>query len=98
MKTESGKIEGDYRVTGPFQLNGMATGNVTVEGGGVFHLNGTVVGTLTVEAGGAAIVRGTVGGNVVNDGGSVEIFGVVRGSVIGTATIDVNAVLGSLED
>lgn len=94
VKVELGKIEGNYRVVEPFQLNGMVTGDVTVEKCGVLHLNGTVVGSLVVEAGGAAVIRGTVGGSVINKGGDLDIFGVVRGRVTGVATIDANAVVG----
>lgn len=93
MKTESGKIDGDYEVAGQLQLDGMIGGNVTVKDGALLQLNGMVVGSLVIETGGTAIVRGTVGGGAINKGGELEVYGVVHGGINGPAHIDANAVI-----
>ena len=80
MQNESGKIEGDLRVTGPFTLNGMVTGSITVATGGTLHLHGMCCGTLFVESGGIAFVHGTVVQDIRNQG-TVEVRGMVNGSV-----------------
>lgn len=93
MNIESGKIDGDYEVTEDLQLRGMITGSAIVKSGALLQLHGTVVKDVIVEQGGTAIINGTVSGNVINRGGSIEIYGVVYGSVNGPASIDANAVV-----
>jgi cytoskeletal protein CcmA (bactofilin family) len=98
VQIENGKIEGDVAVKGDFQLNGMITGGVSVKRGGRFYLNGMVVGGLTVEEGGHAEVRGMVNGDATNVGGTLEVYGMVRGAVRGPSAstfVDSNAVVGS---
>ena len=78
MRIEEGKIEGDITVDGDFVLNGMVTGNITVVSGGKLELNGTCGGDLTLEEGTTVYLRGKVAGDIHNNGGNLEIDGVIR--------------------
>ena len=93
MNSESGKIDGDFEVAEDLQLHGMITGSALVKSGALLQLHGTVVKDVIVEQGGTAIINGTVGGSVINRGGSIEIYGVVHGSVNGPASIDTDALV-----
>lgn len=73
MKTEHGKIEGDYEVTDEFDLHGMITGNVTILKHGKLILHGTISKNLTIMKDGSAQIYGTVIGDVNNQGGHLEI-------------------------
>jgi len=48
-----------------------------VKSGGALDVSGMVNGDVTVERGAYAVVRGSVNGAVVNNGGTVEIHGMV---------------------
>jgi len=93
MTIESGKIEGDFEVDENLKLHGMITGNAFVKNGATLRLHGTVCKDLTIEEGSKAIINGTVCGNVINEGGVVEVYGVVYGNVSGPVNIDGNAVI-----
>lgn len=80
MRTENGKIEGDYSVEGELALHGMVTGTTTVIPGASLHLHGMCCGDLVVSKGATATVFGTVMGDLVNQG-VVELRGVVNGNV-----------------
>ncbi|MDG4755248.1 hypothetical protein O7630_30345 [Micromonospora sp. WMMD718] len=79
MRTERGKIEVPLQVVDELRLQGMAVKAVTVLEGGDLRLHGMACEGLAVAAGGRAVIYGTVDGDVVNDGGYVEIHGVVNG-------------------
>jgi len=96
MNTENGKIEGNMDVAKDFQLNGVITGNASVKSGVFFRLNGVVSGSLTIEHGASADINGVVNGNVINEGGTINIAGVVRGAIHGEANISPNAIIGSV--
>lgn len=71
------------------ELTGMVIGDVNVRSGGLLELRGMVDGSVTVHVGGGVQLRGTVMRNVRNVGGALNIFGVVKGTVLhqsGTTT------------
>jgi cytoskeletal protein CcmA (bactofilin family) len=80
VRTENGKIEGDFLVQGELELNGMVTGTITVPSGASLHLHGICCADLVVMTGATAIVFGSVAGDLVNQG-VVELRGVVNGNV-----------------
>jgi len=94
MNTESGKIEGNINITEESQLNGIINGSASVKSGAYFRLNGVVSKDLIVEAGASVDVNGVVNGNIINEGGTVNVAGVVRGTIHGPANVSVNAVVG----
>lgn len=87
-------IEGDVTVDDIFKLAGMIVGNVTVEEGAHFTLYGTVTNNILIKKGGECNIFGTVAGNVINEGGIVNVSGVVRGCVTGNVEIAPNARVG----
>ena len=95
MHIENGQIDGDIEVTQDFQLNGVVNGNVSVISGATFILNGIVMKDINITATSSCNLNGTVMGNVVNNGGTVNIEGVVNGIIIGSTNISPNAVIKS---
>jgi hypothetical protein len=96
MRTESGTVKLRLVVEDDLTLNGMAVKGVTVESGALLILNGTVVGDLLVQRDAKAEVNGTVHGELVNQGGTVNLRGVVHGrvnTISGETNIDQNAVV-----
>ena len=81
MKAITGTVEGDLRVSEHLILQGMVTGNITVEQGGSLHLHGMCCKSLIVNLGGTATVHGMVSEDITNRGGNVSVFGMVVGSV-----------------
>jgi cytoskeletal protein CcmA (bactofilin family) len=81
MRVEQGKLEGSLEVSDELNLQGMATGNVTVVLGGVLILNGMCCGNLLLESGSRVELHGMVLGDVLNRGGELAVYGIVNGSV-----------------
>jgi len=81
MKAITGTVEGDLSVSEHLILQGMVTGNITVEQGGSLHLHGMCCKSLIVNLGGRATVHGMVSEDITNRGGNVSVFGMVVGSV-----------------
>lgn len=97
MRTISNVIKGDLEVSADTHLLGIVAGSVVVHGGANFLLDGIVSGDVTLASGSSATLRGTVGGSVLNNGGRLEILGIVTGSVQrkdGQTRIDAKAVVG----
>ncbi|EIZ0312397.1 hypothetical protein MNO15_004664 [Vibrio parahaemolyticus] len=82
MQVEHGKIEGDVEITGEFQMHGMFTGNVVVKAGGSLMLHGMATKSVTLESGSFVNVFGIVSGDVTNNGGRLQVSGIVTGKVI----------------
>ncbi len=78
MQTENGKIEGNVSINGSLQMNGMFTGDVTVENGAYLILNGMATQSVTLKKGGSLEVNGTVVGAIYNQGGSLVVRGMVK--------------------
>ena len=97
MKIEHGKIDGDLIIEDSLELHGMVTGNIQVLRDSTLFLHGTCCKNLIIKAGGAAKVHGMVSGNVNNEGGKLDVFGTVIGSVStsvdGSTYVDPNAVI-----
>ncbi|WP_155798746.1 hypothetical protein [Sorangium cellulosum] len=94
-----GKIEGDKVFLESTQLHGMVTGSVTVASGVELELHGTICRDLHVLHNATVYLHGTVGGNVVNDGGTIDVFGVVRKQLLdnsGTTTIHTDAIISGI--
>lgn len=81
MRTEDGVVRGSVEVSDDFTLRGIADGHVTVVHGGCLDLCGICAGSLTIQPGGFATVRGIVNGDVFNDGGNLDVRGIVCGHV-----------------
>lgn len=81
MKTEHGKIEGDLRVGEEFSLFGMVRGSVFVAPQATLHLYGMMCSNLYLEPGSRVEISGMVSGTVVNQGGSLRVFGMVKGGL-----------------
>lgn len=77
MDSVQGKIEGPFFIDRDLAVHGMITELATVRSGCTLVLHGMVTGDLVVEAGARATIHGMVNGTVMNDGGHVEIFGMV---------------------
>ena len=80
MKTENGKVEGDFVVEDVVVLNGMVTGTIRVDPGASTTIHGMCCGDLVIAQGGTAAVHGTVVGNVTNQG-ILHLEGTVNGNV-----------------
>ena len=82
MQVEHGKVEGDVEITGEFQMHGMFTGNVVVKAGGSLILHGMATKSVTLESGSFVNIFGTVSGDVINNGGQLQVSGIVAGKII----------------
>lgn len=78
MRTLSNILTSDLEVADAVRLSGMACRNVVVASGGALEMSGMIAGDLIVRAGGVARVSGMVAGILRNEGGEVEISGMVR--------------------
>ncbi|MEX3954417.1 hypothetical protein [Trinickia sp. EG282A] len=84
MEVHGGKIEGPFTVDRDLTIHGMVAGRATVRPGCKLLLHGMATSDLVVEPGAHATVHGKVNGTVINEGGTVEIHGMV-GAVADTA-------------
>ncbi|MBI2543089.1 MAG: hypothetical protein HYW24_02805 [Candidatus Aenigmarchaeota archaeon] len=94
--TISNVIEGDYVVQETLYLSGILTGNVEVKQNGVFYLSGILNGNVDVDPQGTLYISGVMTGDITNDGGLVNITGIVVGNVItksGDTFIDSSAIV-----
>ena len=82
MEIFNGRHDGPASVTGEHELQGMVTGDLTVEDGGKLLVTGMCCANLIVQQGARVIVRGMVMKNIHNLGGYVEIYGNVKGNVL----------------
>ena len=94
MKIEKGMVNGDLKVSSDFKLQGMVTGSVVVSSGANFYLHGVVSANVTVSEGATTEIYGVVAGNVINNGGTLIIKGIVKGTVSGDAEIAPKAIVG----
>lgn len=83
MEAHGGKIEGPFTVDRDLTIHGMIAGHATVRSGCKLVLHGMVTSDLLVEPDAHATVHGKVNGTVINQGGLVEIHGMV-GAVVDT--------------
>lgn len=81
MIEEHGKIENDVYLNYDLTLHGMITGDVIVGKGSNFVLHGTCCKNLVLEQGSSVRLNGMVCGNVNNNGGFLEVYGLVNGSI-----------------
>jgi len=72
-----GVINGPVVIDRDEAIRGMVAGSIIVRSGGALSLHGMVNGDVTIELGGRAIIHGMVNGAVVNQGGHVEVHGMV---------------------
>lgn len=77
MRNEYGKVNGPLAVESDLVMYGMIIEGATVRSGATLTLHGMITGDLIVELGAAAIIYGMVNGTVINNGGRVEILGMV---------------------
>lgn len=77
MRTIDADVQGPTIVRQDTRLNGVVIGDVTVPPGVRLELNGTVKGNLLACPGSQAVINGAVLGHLFNEGGEVDIFGLV---------------------
>jgi hypothetical protein len=82
MKTIRSKIEGNTILNEDTELHGMIVGTTTVCEGTVLALHGMVVGDLVLRPDSTVHLHGMVCGDVRNEGGRLDVFGMVQGRVI----------------
>lgn len=90
----TGKHEGDLMLSSDVVIRGMVCGNLIVPSGVKAQVPGMVTKRITVESGGVLILRGMASGGVTNNGGYIEIYGMVNGGLIeisGTTKVDPEA-------
>lgn len=78
---ENGRIDNAIVVTEDLVFNGMATGPITVEAGGVLVLGGTASAGLHVRPGGRATIAGVLRGTLRCEG-TAELLGVMEGPIV----------------
>ncbi|MDD5038255.1 MAG: polymer-forming cytoskeletal protein [Dehalococcoidales bacterium] len=77
----TGINRGEIKIDQDTQLKGIIVGKVIVSGGVYLRIDGTIDGDLILEEGSTVSLRGIVTGNITNRGGSLEILGMLKGSV-----------------
>ncbi len=85
MQTVNHDVRGPTIIRRDTRLNGAVHGDVTVPPGVHLELNGSIKGNLLVCKGSRAVINGVVRGRVFDEGGAVEIYGLV-GTVRDTDT------------
>lgn len=96
MEIISNVIKQDMQIDTDVIITGIVTGNIVIERGGLLILTGMGNGRITVNQSGKCEVHGMFNGIIENNGGILNIFGVVNGSIIensGNTIIDTNAVI-----
>lgn len=96
MKTIKHKIMADTVLDEDTLLEGMIVGSTTVSENRKLRLYGDIIGNLSVRKGSDVLLYGTVNGNIKNEGGHLEILGIVNGKIDtlgGTTHIDPNAII-----
>lgn len=96
MRIINDKIEGDTSIKEDTQLNGMIVGKTTVAEGIQLDLHGMIVGNLIVGKSSTVHIFGTIVGDAVNDGGRLEVYGVVNGKIFrnaGDTSVDTRAIV-----
>jgi cytoskeletal protein CcmA (bactofilin family) len=78
MRIVSNIVNADLEIADAVHLSGMVRGTVTVAAGGDLKMTGMISGDLVVRPDARARVSGMVSGTVRNQGGDVEISGMVR--------------------
>ena len=94
MKIIRNKIEGNTPINEDTQLHGMIVGSTTVSRNSILQLHGMIIGDLILEENSTVYLHGMVNGNIINNGGYLEVFGIVNGKIIresGKTIIDSNA-------
>ncbi len=87
------KIEGDFRIETDVILRGMVTGDVIVSKDCKLVLHGMIVKDLILEEGSLVELHGMVNQNVYNKGGTLKVYGMIRGILKdeGETYVDPNA-------
>ena len=68
-------------ITEDTELLATAKSTITVLPPAKFILSGILEKILNIEAGATTIIHGEVWGNVFNNGGTLEVFGVIKGEL-----------------
>ena len=77
-----GVIEGDLLIEHFATITGAITGNLTVREPARLVIRGTVAKDVFVGYGSIVQVFGNIGGNVYLEGGMLELWGTINGSII----------------
>ena len=77
MRSIDGEISGPTIVRQDTRLNGSVRGDVTVPPGVHLELNGTIRGNLLACKGSRTVIHGVVLGRIFDEGGQVEVYGLV---------------------
>jgi len=96
MKVIRDKVEGSIVLSEDTQLHGMIVGSVMVPKDTVLQLHGMIIGSLTLREESTVYLHGMVMGDVINEGGHLEVFGMVNGKVIrksGKTMVDSKAIV-----
>ena len=75
---QQGKIKENVVVKDSLNMHGIITGNVKVPRSSYFELHGIVNGNVTAERNSKVVVHGIIEGTLKNNGGQVEIYGIVK--------------------
>lgn len=81
MKVIKDKIEQNTAISEDTQLLGMIVGLTTVSKNVIFQIHGMIIGDLILNEGATVYINGIVDGNIANNGGHLEIFGIVNGKI-----------------
>jgi len=96
MKIIENKIIGDVTLNQDTELYGMIVGSTIIEENILLKLHGTITGNLILHKKSTVLHHGTVNGDVINEGGFLNIFGVVDGQVVrkdGNTVINSKAII-----
>lgn len=83
MHVVQGKIARNLLLEEDTEIRGMVIGNVSVAKGVSLKLTGMVNGHINCRPGSEVVINGTVNGDVTNEGGSLQIYGTINGTVDG---------------
>ena len=83
MRVIGEKVEEELVITNDTLFLGIAVGSARVAMGATLEMQGIILGDLVLDPGTRVLMDGIVHGNVINEGGLLEVFGIVHGEIRG---------------
>jgi len=81
MKIIDGVHRGSLVLDSSTTISGILEGNLTITDGNTAIITGTISGDIVVMPGGRAVVNGVVRAAAINEGGYLEIAGIIQHGV-----------------
>lgn len=75
-------ITSDLVIGDAVDFIGICLGSITVSDRGVLRMRGVCIGPICVQRGGTLHLLGVASAGITNEGGVLEVRGVIRGAIV----------------